>query len=538
VLKVFFDCQIFQTEAFNRGMGKYSLSLLTELFKSKQYKSKHQTVFVFNKNLPLLKDSLKQIQSINKEAAIVEVDLPIKPVGDTQKKYLNASKQLDEILKANLRPSEESVFILLAPFFVDFVSAFPTIKNIRKISIIYDIIPQLIWKKQRIFPDELYFNHYRLFREADKLLTISESVRQDLIHLVGVAEDKIKTIDGGPFNKAGITRHKKENNYILFPSAPIVHKNNINAVRGFDEFNKLNGNKYKLIITSNFDEKSKSDLEKLSSNLYFTGNVSNVELAGFYQGCNAVLFASLCEGLGMPVLESVNYTKPVACSDIAVLKEISSKGFYFFNPLSPKSIANALTLAVNRRGWKEKLSNYEKIGNKYTWKRTAQIFAKEMKEKSANVNNKPKINIRCPDPHVESGVAKLIEKIYFSLARYYELSIIYKKAWRRSSPSYIPYISQNTKMDRPTIFITNSLRKPTAYFRPNKDTHIAVVNKIQTLLSFTNSHKPDFTLFSKKKIYNNVLRINEWVYSDKESEKEFSIKNSPLSKILKNIIRN
>src|SRR4030066_1105116 len=106
MVKAFFVCQIFQTEAYNRGMGKYSLSLLTELFKSKQYKGKHQTVFIFNKNLPLLKDRLKKIQSINKEATIVEADLPINPVEDTQRKYLNASKQLNEILKANLRPSE------------------------------------------------------------------------------------------------------------------------------------------------------------------------------------------------------------------------------------------------------------------------------------------------------------------------------------------------------------------------------------------------------------------------------------------------
>ena len=129
-------------------------------------------------------------------------------------------------------------------------------------------------------------------------------------------------------------------------------------------FNKSQGNKYKLILTSTFDESSQKLLRQLSSNIIFTGNVSDSELVQLYRHCACLLFASLIEGLGMPVLEAVTNDRPVACSNIDVLTEISKLAFYLFDPYQPDQIAKALSSAIsNKTGLKSILIQLYKALN-------------------------------------------------------------------------------------------------------------------------------------------------------------------------------
>lgn len=219
---------------------------------------------------------------------------------------------------------------ITSPFFAGYAAVFPEIESVRKYSIVYDLIPQKIWYMQRIFPDDIYSKHFELFIQADGLLTISNAVREDLIQL-GIAEEKLVSIDGGPFSRPLSTNAKLPATlkapYILMPSAPIVHKNNERAVRAFKLFNRANDNRYRLCITSNFDEDTRTRLHALSDNVFFTGNISDEELATAYSRADTVLFPSLSEGLGMPVLEASYYNVPVACSLIPVLSELSSEDF-------------------------------------------------------------------------------------------------------------------------------------------------------------------------------------------------------------------
>jgi glycosyltransferase involved in cell wall biosynthesis len=524
--KLYVDCQIFQTDAYDRGMGKYSLSLLKELL-NKKYND-FEPIFVFNKNLLIYDDRISMITSLSKKSRKLVVNLPTELVDKTSKKYANAENELTNIIQSDLSGEKGAVYLILAPFFVDFAAVYPRINNILKVSLVYDIIPHLIWHRQKIFPDELYYRHYKIFETSDYLLTISSSVKKDIINFVGVSPAKLVVIDGGAFEARISSSSKNYGKYILYPSAPIVHKNNVNAVKGFLRFNKLNGKNYKLLITSNFDNKTKSDLSSICPDIVFTGNVSDEELQSLYKGCDTVLFASLAEGLGMPVLEGVHNEKPIACSNIPVLLEISKKAFYLFNPNSVSDIAHALELSVNKEGWKTKKELYRDIEKKYRWDRSALIMHKVISTIKPHVLDKKNLLISCPDPRQDSPDSKFIEKIYMELSDSYNIHIKFENSKGQSSPSFVPYICNQKSInnyDR-VLTISNSIIN-----KQNPDYDLTlIVKKFSRIKYFTNIlHKKQAypEILAKRVVKYEPLELYGWSYGKKKEDifNEYSTKN-------------
>ena len=80
------------------------------------------------------------------------------------------------------------------------------------------------------------------------------------------------------------------------------------------------------------------------------GRVSQDELVELYRRASALVFPSLYEGFGQPVLEALACACPVACSDLPPLREVAGDSAVYFDPLDPESIASA-TLARDRPWW-------------------------------------------------------------------------------------------------------------------------------------------------------------------------------------------
>ncbi len=445
------DVQILQTAAFDRGMGKYTLSLLKALTHSEAFSRKYRFILLFNNNLLNNVDHIRRIEESAPNSKSVFLDLPVNIAADTEAKYQNAQERITGFVVSQLKINKHVDYLITAPFFVDFASVFPAIQNIGKYSLVYDLIPYRIWRKQRIFPDEIYFKHFKLFLDANHLFTISQAVNQDLVNILGIDSDKVTTIDGGPFEIPQNHNSKerlKSDPFILYPSAPIIHKNNERAIQGFEIFNRKHNNKYKLILTSNFDSATRSRLSKLSDNVIFSGNVSDQELAYYYQTADALLFASLSEGLGMPVLEAVFNDLPVACSRIPVLEEISSKSFYLFDPLKPKEIADALTSCVAHSGWRLKHQGYKAIRSKYTWERAAKILGDQISKQLSNEPQmKEQLLVIAKDPSGNTPSARMLEFIYAALCQHYDVVCHLQTVRRSQLPSYVPFVKAGTNND-------------------------------------------------------------------------------------------
>lgn len=439
---IFIDCQILQTDAFDRGMGKYSLSLLSALKHNQSFLQQYNVTLVLNKSLGLKKPNERALNVAMPEANKLTIDLPINIAENLSDKYIQAGDILTTAIKK--RASKGDVYLILAPFFVGFPAIFPKLSNVKKVSIVYDLIPYLVWHKMCIFPDEVYFKHYQLLIEANTLLTISQAVKNDLENIVGIPSEKILSIDGGPFlvDIQGSAPRPSKRPYVLCVSAPILHKNNDRAVKAFDQFNKHNNNVYDLVFTSNFDDITRQRLNSFSDNLIFTGNVSDEALYWLYEGAESILLASLTEGLGLPVLEGVAHNKPIACSRIPVLMEISPKAFFTFDPTSIAQITSAIADSVKKEGYEKKRHSYTKILNKYTWKRSAglALLGLQLETRESLTGSKKDLRIYVSDPRNGSAEGKLLEKLYPRLSDRYNVQVSLVGKHGTKEPSYLPYV--------------------------------------------------------------------------------------------------
>lgn len=93
----------------------------------------------------------------------------------------------------------------------------------------------------------------------------------------------------------------------------------------------------------------------LSGSVLLTGFIQEHELEGLYQHSLAVVFPSLYEGFGMPVIEAMARGIPVACSNNTALGEVAGAAALLFHPGNPQQISDALLRLAQEPGLRERL---------------------------------------------------------------------------------------------------------------------------------------------------------------------------------------
>lgn len=340
------DGQIFQSAARHRGMGRYSEYLLTALTAEREY---NKITIILAKDSHAPEVDPEDLENLFKGSETVFLDLKGATNNTTNGSELHNKKIINNYIKKQLNQKRVIDFLILGAFQEPTVSVFP--EGVNKYLIFYDLIPYLYYDKYSTeMPFDKYLDHFKLLFEADKLLCISESVRDDLIVYLGIPLEKTGVIHGAAIRSErdptppSFTIPKK---FILLPTGDDFRKNNHRTVLGFEKFNTESGGEYKLLITSNIHPSEKAKLKKVSRNLIFTGNVHETVMDWLYDKADVVLFAPETEGLGLPILEAVRSNKPVVCSSIEVFKEISKKAFYYCEYLEPDTIAAALNKAIH-----------------------------------------------------------------------------------------------------------------------------------------------------------------------------------------------
>jgi alpha-1,3-rhamnosyl/mannosyltransferase len=110
-------------------------------------------------------------------------------------------------------------------------------------------------------------------------------------------------------------------------------------------------------------------------NLHVLGFVSDEVLTVLYSHASALVFPSLFEGFGIPIIEAQAISLPVICSDIPVFREVGGEGAVYVDPNSPRSIANAVMTVVDSADLQQRLVQ-KGLDNarRYTWRRSMEMF--------------------------------------------------------------------------------------------------------------------------------------------------------------------
>jgi glycosyltransferase involved in cell wall biosynthesis len=247
---------------------------------------------------------------------------------------------------------------------------------------------------------DLKFRRYGLFRTAyrwivnvvaahtaDKVITVSQNSRVDISKYLGVPLDKIVVIfpgveelfcpGNGTASSAMIAEQFGTEHYFLFPGGVAKNKNLQVTLHALAEFRRLGGT-HSLLVTGEGSPEDIRSVRRLVRDLdlgecvVLTGCLPRDCMPTLYRAAAAVLYPSLYEGFGFPVLESMACGCPVITSNTSSLPEVAGDAAILVNPRDPTNIARAMHQVISDGALREDLitRGFERA-HSFSWSRTA-----------------------------------------------------------------------------------------------------------------------------------------------------------------------
>ena len=209
---------------------------------------------------------------------------------------------------------------------------------------------------------------------SQKLIAVSEATRADLLRSYRLPEAGVAVIPHGVDAALfGLGRAQLEP-LVLCVSTLHPHKNLERLIRAYGRKKR----DYRLVIAgfrgfrAQAIEKLVSDLD-LGTQVQITGWIGREELYRLYDRALAFVYPSTFEGFGMPVLEAMAAGVPVACSNIAPLREVAGDTTLYFDPLEEDALAEALDRIVSDQVLRTRLAGAgRERARAFTWERSAE----------------------------------------------------------------------------------------------------------------------------------------------------------------------
>ncbi len=251
--------------------------------------------------------------------------------------------------------------------------------KIFKVTTVHDLIPL---KFPKLLSKKIVETHVRKLRlvkkESNRIIVPSLSTKNDLIDF-GVGEDRIRVIPEAPvMHKANHSRvvdvkrkYKISDDYIVaFASAP--YKNTERIIKAFDL--SMGGKNMKLVLVG----RQTANPIKPKRNIRITGYLSDEELSALITGSKALVFASLYEGFGQPILEAFKCGVPVVTSNISSMPEVAGEAAALVDPYDVSSIKEGIETVL--RGPKGFIEKGNKRIEEFSWEKTARMTLEVYKE--------------------------------------------------------------------------------------------------------------------------------------------------------------
>jgi glycosyltransferase involved in cell wall biosynthesis/SAM-dependent methyltransferase len=239
-----------------------------------------------------------------------------------------------------------------APFFFD--PAVPTV------SVVYDL--QHVYCPQFFEPAEIgerTRNFARACTASTRMVCISDYVRKTVLETGAVPPERVKTIPIllprrlPPPSKEVCERvlesfHLQPRRYLVYPANFWAHKNHELLLTAFGMYRASNpSSELKLVLTGSPGRRRDELIEAscgmgLSDAVVFPGYVAAEDFSALMEQCLALIFPSLFEGFGMPLLEAMAAGRPILCGNETSLPEVAGDAALLFNAMKPAEIVDAI----------------------------------------------------------------------------------------------------------------------------------------------------------------------------------------------------
>ena len=244
----------------------------------------------------------------------------------------------------------------------------------------------------------------RVVKRADRIISVSENTKQDLIQVLGVTPDKVTVVHEAA--QPGFTpvrdqemldkvarRYGIEDPFVYHVGNIEPRKNLVRLIRAFLLMRSRSKRKVRLVITGQkgwltgrlFKALDGKDLHE---DVIFTGYVPHQDLPLLMNAAEVFVFPSLYEGFGLPALEAMRCGTPVVTSNISSLPEIVGRAAVLVDPYNEESIAEGLQSVVEDADLRKELSRKGLAqAELFSWERAARetlaVYHQAYEEKMA-----------------------------------------------------------------------------------------------------------------------------------------------------------
>jgi glycosyltransferase involved in cell wall biosynthesis len=198
-------------------------------------------------------------------------------------------------------------------------------------------------------------------RRATHICAISEFTRQTVIERLGIPPERVSTahLAADPvFHPESVWRQDgrrvleryglPRGEYLVFPGNTWPHKNHAGAIAALRALREGYGLDPLLVCTGS-PKDAQGDLlatiqrADLGGRVRFLGYCPPTDMPALYEGAAALVFPSLFEGFGLPLLEAMWCDCPIVCSNTTSLPEIAGEAALLADPRAPEELADALS---------------------------------------------------------------------------------------------------------------------------------------------------------------------------------------------------
>lgn len=210
-----------------------------------------------------------------------------------------------------------------------------------------------VWRREYVL-----WSNRQAVRRAARIVVPSEFSRRELTNYLQARPDRIVVVPYAGSRDlevssppaadiSALTRYGLAPQcYLLAVSSKSKHKNLERLVSAWQYLNRdaqLGSLKLVLVGQPGYGYADIAESVARASNIVMINeHLNEAELDSIYQNSAALVFPSLYEGWGLPVLEAMARGVPVACSSAASLPEVAGNAAVLFDPLDERAIANAI----------------------------------------------------------------------------------------------------------------------------------------------------------------------------------------------------
>lgn len=237
----------------------------------------------------------------------------------------------------------------------------------------------------------IFYKRYtpKFLEKAKCIATVSEFSKKDILHhYKNVPDSKIDVVYSGVKEIfRPVDEHEKKSikekytagkEFFVYVGAIHPRKNLENLLKAFSVFKKRQQSGMKLLLAGRLAWKYEPFMEKLKTYKYrddvvMTGYLDDLELCKVLGSAYAMVYASLLEGFGVPVLEAMRCEVPVITSANSSMQEITHKAALYSDPSNFNDIADKMMLLYKDENLRKKMTQKGKeIADQYSWDRTAE----------------------------------------------------------------------------------------------------------------------------------------------------------------------